>query len=68
MTTPDYLPAMYKAGAIVTDEGGVTCHAAIVSREFDIPCIVGTQNATSILKDGDQVTVDAMNGKVVIIA
>lgn len=67
MTTPDYLPAMYKAGAIVTDEGGVTCHAAIVSREFNIPCIVGTQNATSILKDGDQVTVDAMNGKVMVI-
>lgn len=66
MTTPDYLPAMYKAGAIVTDEGGVTCHAAIVSREFNIPCIVGTQNATSILKDGDQVTVDAMNGKVMV--
>ena len=51
-----------KAGAIVTDEGGLTSHAAIVSRELKIPCIVGTKIATKILKDGDIVEVDAENG------
>ncbi len=50
---------MRKAKAIVTDEGGVTCHAAIVSRELKIPCIVGTKIATRVLKDGDLVEVDA---------
>jgi phosphohistidine swiveling domain-containing protein len=64
MTTPDFLPYMSKASAIITDEGGITCHAAIVSREFGIPCIVGTNNATEILKDGDLVEVDAAEGKV----
>jgi phosphohistidine swiveling domain-containing protein len=62
MTTPDFLPYMEKAAAIITDEGGVTCHAAIVSREFGIPCIVGTENATEVLKDGDIVEVDAVKG------
>jgi pyruvate,water dikinase len=64
MTDPDYVPAMKRAGAIVTDEGGMTSHAAIVSREMGIPCIVGTGQATHKLKDGDIVTVDASRGKV----
>ncbi|MFH0971105.1 MAG: PEP-utilizing enzyme [Candidatus Micrarchaeota archaeon] len=62
MTTPDLIPAIKKAAAIVTDTGGMTCHAAIVSREFNIPCIIGTQHATAILKDGDLVEVDATKG------
>lgn len=66
-THPDYVPAMRKAAAIVTDEGGITSHAAIVSREFGIPCIVGTKSATSILKDGDQIEVDAVAGKIELI-
>ena len=64
MTTPDYMLAIHKAVAIVTDEGGVTCHAAIVSREFNLPCIVGTRNGTQVLSDGDIVEVDADNGVV----
>src|SRR3989344_5071563 len=59
MTTPDILIAIKKSGAIITDEGGLTCHAAIVSREFGIPCIIATKIATKILKDGDIVEVDA---------
>ena len=62
MTTPDMVPAMERAAAIVTNEGGVTCHAAIVSRELGIPCIVGTRNATKILQDGMLITVDAIKG------
>ena len=62
MTNPDYVIIMGKAAAIVTDEGGITCHAAIVSRELGVPCIVGTQVATEILKDGDFVEVDAEKG------
>lgn len=62
MTRPEYLPLMKMASAIVTDEGGVTCHAAIVSRELSIPCVIGTQVATEILKDGDRVEVDADKG------
>jgi pyruvate,water dikinase len=65
MTNPDMVIAMKKAAAIVTDEGGITSHAAIVSREMGIPCIVGTENATQILTDGTIVTVDATHGKVV---
>ncbi len=64
MTVPQYIPAMEKAAALVTDEGGITCHAAIVSRELDVPCIVGTGNATKLLKDGDRVEVDANKGTV----
>jgi len=67
MTTPDYVPAMKIAGAIVTDEGGITCHAAIVSRELGIPCIIGTKNATKVLKDGDLVAVDANQGIIKIL-
>ncbi len=64
MTTPDMVPVMKRAAAIVTDTGGLTSHAAIVSRELGIPCIVGTREATKKLKDGDVVTVDATSGKV----
>ncbi|MGV8176736.1 MAG: phosphoenolpyruvate synthase [Candidatus Bilamarchaeaceae archaeon] len=62
MTTPDFVPAMKKAAAIVTNTGGMTSHAAIVSRELGIPCIVGTGNATSVLADGASVTVDGTQG------
>ncbi len=65
-THPDFVPAMHRAAAIITDEGGVTSHAAIVSRELKIPCIVGTKNATQILHDGDQVLVDATEGTITI--
>lgn len=64
MTNPDMVPAMRKAAGVVTDEGGRTCHAAIVSRELQIPCIVGAKNATKVLKTGMQVTVDATRGVV----
>lgn len=67
MTRPEMVPAMKKASAIVTDEGGLTCHAAIISRELGIPCIIGTKTATKILKDGDRVEVDADRGTVKII-
>lgn len=59
MTRPDYVPAMKRAAAIVTDEGGITSHAAIVSRELGIPCIIGTKIATRVLKDGDKLEVNA---------
>ena len=62
MTIPDFLPAMKKAAAIVTNEGGILCHAAILARELKKPCITGTQFATHILRDGDYVEVDANNG------
>ena len=62
MTTPDMVPAMKKAAAIVTEEGGLTCHAAIVSRELGVPAVVGTEKATKVLKDGMIVTVDGDKG------
>jgi pyruvate, water dikinase len=62
MTTPDWVPLMRRAAAIVTDSGGMTCHAAIVSRELGIPCLVGTGSATETLRDGELVTVDAGKG------
>lgn len=62
MTTPEFVPAMKKAAAIVTDEGGITCHAAIISRELGIPCIVGTKFATRLIKTGDLVEVAANHG------
>lgn len=65
MTTPDWVPLMRKAAAIVTDSGGMTCHAAIVARELGIPCIAGTGDATQKLRDGEIVTVDAGRGTVV---
>jgi len=64
MTNPDMVPAMRRASAVVTEEGGRTCHAAIVSRELGIPCIVGAKEATKILKDGMEITVDATRGVV----
>lgn len=67
LTVPQLLPVMKMAGAIVTDMGGITSHAAIVSREFNIPCIVGMGNATKKLHDGDLVEVDATVGKVRIL-
>ncbi|MFH0979221.1 MAG: PEP-utilizing enzyme [Candidatus Woesearchaeota archaeon] len=67
LTTPDYIIAMKKAAGVVTDLGGVTSHAAITSRELKIPCIVGTSNATKVLKDGDYVEVDANKGIVKIL-
>ena len=66
-TTPDLLPAMERATAFVTDEGGLSCHAAIVSREMKKPCIVGTKIATKFLKDGDLIEVDANKGIVKIL-
>ncbi|MBS4036387.1 MAG: hypothetical protein KGZ85_18135 [Ignavibacterium sp.] len=61
-TRTEFLPVMKKAKAIIADEGGITCHAAIVSRELSVPCIVGTQISTQVLKDGDLVEVDANKG------
>jgi len=67
MTRPDYLQLMKKAKAFITDAGGMLCHAAITARELKKPCIVGTEVATKILKDGDMVEVDANNGIVKIL-
>jgi pyruvate,water dikinase len=64
MTSPDMVPAMQKVAAIITDEGGLTCHAAIVSRELGTPAIVGTKTATSVLKIGQLITVDGEKGLV----
>lgn len=64
MTNPDMVPAMRKVAAIITDEGGMTCHAAIVSRELGTPAVVGTKKATVTLKDGQLVTVDGEKGLV----
>lgn len=64
MTNPDYVPAMKRAGAIVTDLGGRTSHAAIVSRELGVPCVVGTEHATKILLSGEVITVDGEAGKI----
>ncbi len=64
MTSPDWLPLLRRAAAVVTDSGGMTCHAAIVSRELGIPCVVGTGEATHKLRDGEVVTVDATRGVV----
>jgi phosphoenolpyruvate synthase/pyruvate phosphate dikinase len=63
-TTVDYLPAMKRAAAFVTEIGGLTCHAAVVAREFGVPCIVGLKNATKMFKDNDMVMVDAGKGLV----
>jgi pyruvate, water dikinase len=64
MTSPDWVPAMRRASALVTDGGGMTCHAAIVSRELGKPCVVGTRTATRVLRDGEEVTVDGAKGEV----
>ncbi len=67
MTRPNFLPLMSKAGAFITDSGGVLCHAAVTAREMKKPCIVGTEIATKILKDGDTIEVDANKGVIKII-
>ncbi|HUP73922.1 MAG TPA: phosphoenolpyruvate synthase [Acidimicrobiales bacterium] len=64
MTNPDWVPTLRRAAAVVTDSGGITCHAAIVSRELGVPCVVATRNATTQLHDGDIVTVDGARGAV----
>jgi pyruvate,water dikinase len=61
---PDWLPAIRRAAALVTETGGMTCHAAIVAREFRVPCVVGARDATTILRDGQTVTVDGSRGRV----
>ncbi|MFA5050583.1 MAG: PEP-utilizing enzyme [Patescibacteria group bacterium] len=67
MTTPDFMGAISKTKAIITNDGGLTCHAAIIAREMGKPCIIGTKIATKVLKDGDLIEVDATHGKVIII-
>ncbi len=64
MTRPELMPVIRQAGGIITDEGGVTCHAAVVSRELDIPCVIGTMNATLVLQDGDRVELNAESGEI----
>jgi pyruvate,water dikinase len=64
MTTPDFVPAMKKVNGIITDKGGQTSHAAIVSRELGVPCIVGTGTATKLIKEGDLITIDGTTGKI----
>lgn len=64
MTSPDFITVMEKAGAVITDEGGMTCHAAVVTRELGIPCLVGTKHATTFLEDGNKVLVDVKRGTV----
>ncbi len=67
MTNPQMIPLLKKVSAIITDEGGITCHAAIISRELKKPCIVGTKNATQVLENGDLVEVNASNGSIGVI-
>lgn len=67
MTTPDYILPMKKAMGFITDEGGATCHAAIVAREMNKPCITSTKIATKVLKDGDRIEVNADKGIVKIL-
>lgn len=67
MTHPDYMPAILKAAALVTDEGGIVCHAAVISRERNIPCIIATGDATKVLQTGDRVLVDANTGTIKIL-
>lgn len=67
MTTPDFVPLMQKSVAVITDIGGLLCHAAIISRELNTPCVIGTKFATQLLKDGDMVEVDADSGLVRIM-
>lgn len=67
MTRPEFLPLMQKAMAFITDEGGITCHAAIVAREMGKPCVIGTRVATKVLKDDDYIEIDADKGTVRVI-
>lgn len=64
MTTPDFVPAMKRAAGIITNRGGLTSHAAIVSRELGVPCVVGTTTATKVLKDGEIVTLNGQTGEI----
>jgi len=66
-TYPAMVPAMKKAGAIISQDGGITCHAAIVARELRKPCIVGVHKVTQLLKDGDKIKVNATKGIVELI-
>ena len=66
-TSPDFVPIMGKAAAIIGEEGGITAHISVVSRELKVPCVVGINNITKILKDGDNVEVDAEKGVVTIL-
>lgn len=68
MTDPTMVIMMAKAAAIVTDTGGITCHAAIVSREMGIPCVVATKNATQILKNEQEIIVDGDEGKIYLVS
>lgn len=67
MTRPEFVPLMKKAKAIITDEGGLTCHATIISRELKKPCIVGTKNASRLIKNDDLIQIDANNGTITIL-
>ncbi|MFA6514409.1 MAG: PEP-utilizing enzyme, partial [Patescibacteria group bacterium] len=67
MTSPNFLQAMKLASAFVTDEGGLTCHAAIIARELKTPCVIGTKIATKVIKDGDLIEIDANKGIVRIL-
>ena len=67
MTEHSMVPIMIRASAIITDVGGITCHAAIVSREMGIPCVVATKEATKMLKDGQMVKVDGTKGEVYLV-
>ncbi len=68
MTSPDMVPIFKKVSAVLTDEGGLTSHAAIVSREMKIPCVLGLGNATRVIKNGDMLEVNADTGHVIIIS
>ena len=63
-TSPDFIVGLKRAVGVITNQGGITSHAAIVSREFGIPCLVGVDNATSIIKDGQRIELDALKGEV----
>ena len=66
-TSPDWTPLLAVAKAVVTDTGGALCHAAIISREYGIPAVVGTQNATEVLKDGQEIEVNGSEGLVKVL-
>ncbi|MGW0161047.1 phosphoenolpyruvate synthase [Mycobacterium sp. NPDC003323] len=68
MTNPDWLPTIRRAGALVTESGGMTCHAAIVARELSVPCVVGARSATSVLRSASMVTVDGTHGQILAAA
>jgi phosphohistidine swiveling domain-containing protein len=63
-TTPEFVPLMKRAKAIVTDQGGITCHAAIIARELNIPCVIGTQHATEVIRDGSTIEINGETGEV----